>query len=81
MQFQSLLLSVAFAASVLAHPQVSNPHQVLSGNQPDIKDLYAFHPDQKPLHTTVLMAMAKTQATAGTVATRGSAWNDGGLKQ
>lgn len=73
MQLQSLVLSAALVASVLAHPQVSNPRQVLSGNQPDIKDLYAFRPDQKPLHTTVLMAMAKAQATAGTKATRGSA--------
>jgi hypothetical protein len=65
MKFLILLLAM-FVAAVLGHPSVSNPHQTLTENEPDIQDLYALHPDQKPLHTTALMAMGKAQATAGT---------------
>jgi len=68
----SILFLSLFTASVLSHPPVSNPRQVLSPNQPDIQDLYAYDPEQKPLHTTVLMSMAKAQATAGTKRSRGT---------
>lgn len=66
----SIIFFSFLTATALSHPQVSNPRQVLSSNQPDIKDLYAFHPEQMPLHTTVLMA--KAQATAGTIQSRGN---------
>jgi hypothetical protein len=51
------LLTIAFAAVATAHPPVSHPHR----NPPDtaaseIEDLHGAQPDEKPLHTTVLMA-------------------------
>lgn len=60
---QPFLLSTLLVASVLAHPRVSNPHQIAIAEEQGPNDPDVLYPDQQPLHTTVLMA----QATAAVV--------------
>jgi hypothetical protein len=64
MQYLTPLLSLLlFSASILAHPPVSNPRQI-APKEPEfnIAALKARYPGQKPLHTTVLMALATPPA-------------------
>ncbi|KAI6711332.1 hypothetical protein JHW43_006162 [Diplocarpon mali] len=51
----SPLLFLALLWPVLAHPHVSNPQQQHSSKferEPEIEDLYAYRPEERPLHTT-----------------------------
>lgn len=55
----SALLSIA-VVGVGAHPAVSNP-RVERDTDSEVnleEDLYAFKPNERPMHTTALMAMA-----------------------
>jgi hypothetical protein len=54
----SILCATVLAISVVAHPPVSNPHRVQHQNENAIEDLYALFPNERPQHTTVLMAQA-----------------------
>lgn len=61
----SLILS---ATSILGHPAVSNPYRAVDiGTSDAEEDLYAHNPNERPLHTTVLMAMASARAERGRV--------------
>jgi hypothetical protein len=65
MRPQICLAALVFTASALAHPAVSNPPEALINAE--AKDLYdARYMNDKPMHTTVLMAMATQQADAET---------------
>ena len=60
----SLALFVIMAISVIGHPTVSHPRiRVAHSDANEIEDLYAQFPNERPLHTTVLMAQ-HTQAPA-----------------
>jgi len=60
----SFLFVWAAAAAAWAHPSVSDPRRVLAMDEFDIEDVYkGFPKDQRPLHTTVLMAK-RPRATA-----------------
>jgi hypothetical protein len=68
--FQLLFLMMVLMG-VLGHPWVSNPKRGRElDTEPDwevgdeIEDLYALNPEERPLHTTVLMAMATARARA-----------------
>lgn len=54
----AITLALLFLLSIaLAHPWVSNPKRVANLDEFEVGDVYARFPkDQKPLHTTVLMA-------------------------
>ena len=54
----SILCAIVIAISVVAHPLVSNPHRDPHPNDNKIEDLYLLLPNQRPQHTTVLMAQA-----------------------
>jgi hypothetical protein len=60
-KMKGLILFAALLSAIVAvgaHPAVSNPRVE---RDPDFEvddDLYAFHPNERPLHTTVLLAMA-----------------------
>jgi hypothetical protein len=58
MRFSFLLSVLVSAIAVLAHPPVSNPRVEARDQDLGGEDLYALRPDERPLHTTVLMAMA-----------------------
>ncbi|KAH6674423.1 hypothetical protein B0J14DRAFT_40613 [Halenospora varia] len=51
-----LIPITAFVVMVLGHPPVSHPHQAVHIDEFEAEDLNSFHPDEMPLHTTVLMA-------------------------
>lgn len=60
------LLVVFFAITVFAHPPVSNPpRQELGSDENEIEDLYAMFPNDRPLHTTVLMSGPQPTANQG----------------
>lgn len=53
----SLALCVIVAVAVIGHPPVSHPRiRVAQPDANEIADLYAQFPNERPLHTTVLMA-------------------------
>jgi hypothetical protein len=57
-RFSLVLVCIIMAISVFGHPPVSNPHRRYTPpDANEIEDLYALYPNERPLHTTVLMAM------------------------
>jgi hypothetical protein len=54
----SILCAIVLAISVVAHPPVSNPRRVQHQNENEIEDFYTLFPNERPQHTTVLMAQA-----------------------
>jgi hypothetical protein len=60
----SLVVCVIMAKSVIGHPPVSHPRiRVAHSDANEIEDLYAQFPNERPVHTTVLMAQ-HSHATA-----------------
>jgi hypothetical protein len=56
--YVDILRAITLAIAVVSHPPVSNPHRVQHPNDNELEDLYALFPNDRPQHTTALMAQA-----------------------
>jgi hypothetical protein len=54
--YLSLVVCVVTAISVIGHPSVHPSIRAANSETNEFNDLYAQFPNERPLHTTVLMA-------------------------